>query len=272
MNIAILGCGWLGLPLAEHLISKNHLVKGSTTSQEKLTVLEKAGIQPFEIILASDVIAGAIESFLSETTVLVVAIPPGLRKNPDSDFVSKMSKLISFVEKSAVENVLLVSSTSVFEDDNQTISAKTIPNGKSENAQQLIDVETLFQKNNHFKTTVLRFGGLINEDRHPIRFLAGRTKIANPEAPINLIHLDDCIGIMTQIIEKKFWNQCLNAVGNEHPTRKVYYTEMSKLNDLPLPEFANNEASVGKHFESGLLEKELDYVFKQKIVPYKIKK
>uniref|UniRef100_UPI00404B9A74 NAD(P)H-binding protein n=1 Tax=Flavobacterium sp. TaxID=239 RepID=UPI00404B9A74 len=272
MKIAILGCGWLGLPLAKHLISKNHVVKGSTTSKEKLADLEKVGIQPFEIILASDVIIGAIESFLSEATVLVVAIPPGLRKNPDSDFVSKMGKLISFVEKSAVENVLLVSSTSVFEDDNQTISATTIPNGKSENAQQLIAVEALFQKNNHFKTTVLRFGGLINEDRHPIRFLAGRTEIVNPEAPINLIHLEDCIEIMTQILEKQFWNQSLNAVGNEHPTRKAYYTEMARLNDLPLPEFTDNEASFGKHFESGFLEKELDYMFKQKIAPYKIKK
>jgi nucleoside-diphosphate-sugar epimerase len=58
------------------------------------------------------------------------------------------------------------------------------------------------QGNSRFKTTILRFGGLIGEDRNPIRFLAGRENLENPDAPINLIHQTDCIGIILRIIEK----------------------------------------------------------------------
>ena len=42
-KISILGCGWLGLPLAKALIENGFSVKGSTTSTDKLTALENAG-------------------------------------------------------------------------------------------------------------------------------------------------------------------------------------------------------------------------------------
>ena len=79
-KIAILGCGWLGLPLAKSLLSKGYEVKGSTTSESKLDVLKNAGISPFQIQLESHQIIGTIEDFLKETNVLVIDIPPGLRK------------------------------------------------------------------------------------------------------------------------------------------------------------------------------------------------
>ena len=50
-KIAILGCGWLGLPLAKKLISKNFIVRGSTTSKDKISVLENENIEPFLITL-----------------------------------------------------------------------------------------------------------------------------------------------------------------------------------------------------------------------------
>jgi hypothetical protein len=54
----------------------------------------------------------------------------------------------------------------------------------------------MFCSNSRFKTTVLRFGGLIGEDRNPFKFIAGRENMDNPDAPINLIHQADCIGII----------------------------------------------------------------------------
>ena len=48
-KISILGCGWLGFPLAKALITKGFSVNGSTTSVEKLPILENSGISPFLI-------------------------------------------------------------------------------------------------------------------------------------------------------------------------------------------------------------------------------
>ena len=38
-TITILGCGWLGLPLAQTLVKEGYSVKGSTTTEDKLEVL-----------------------------------------------------------------------------------------------------------------------------------------------------------------------------------------------------------------------------------------
>ena len=46
-KIAVLGCGWLGLPLAKKLHSIGHTIKGSTTTKEKLLRLESNVMIPF---------------------------------------------------------------------------------------------------------------------------------------------------------------------------------------------------------------------------------
>src|SRR5574343_621841 len=109
-KIAILGCGWLGLPLAKSLLSKGYEVKGSTTSESKLVILKNA-----------------------------------------------------------------VSSPSVYSDSFPIveITEETTPNPDTESGKQLVIAETLLQSNQNFKTTVIRFGGLLGEDRHPVKFLAG---------------------------------------------------------------------------------------------------
>ena len=43
-KISILGCGWLGLPLAKSLLKKKHELKTSTTSPEKMEKLENLGL------------------------------------------------------------------------------------------------------------------------------------------------------------------------------------------------------------------------------------
>ena len=45
-KIGILGCGWFGFALAKALLAKDYLVKGTTTSEDKLATLKKAGIEP----------------------------------------------------------------------------------------------------------------------------------------------------------------------------------------------------------------------------------
>jgi len=197
-QISILGCGWLGLPLAKALLKEGFSVKGSTTSEGKLSELKALGIDPFLIALDSKSITGAIEDFLNGSEILIINIPPQLRaKNTDSlavnekVFVEKIKTLIPSIEKSMIENVLFVSSTSVYGEANSTITEQTSATPDTESGKQLLEAEILLQNNPHFKTTILRFGGLIGQDRNPTRFLAGKENLENPETPINFIHQQD---------------------------------------------------------------------------------
>ncbi|MGO4817253.1 NAD-dependent epimerase/dehydratase family protein [Flavobacterium sp. W22_SRS_FP1] len=263
-QISILGCGWLGLPLAKALVQNGFSIHGSTTSTEKLTTLKKLKIQPFLIALESNKVVGAIEDFLQESKILIIDIPPKLRGNHKEDFIGKIQLLVPYIEKSNIKNVLFISSTSVYGDRNDKVTEETDLNPDSESGKQLAIVEKLLQTNTSFKTTVLRFGGLIGEDRHPVCFLAGRKNLENPEAPINLIHQDDCISIILKILETKTWGDTFNAATPFHPSRSVYYTQKAIELNLAPPTFNYDNPSVGKTILSDKLKRVLSYTFTKK--------
>ncbi len=265
IQISILGCGWLGLPLAKSLLKKGFLVKGSTTSEEKISILKTAGIRPFLISLGGNEIGSEIDLFLQNSDILIIAIPPKLRNEASENFVAKIQNLLPFIENSSVKKVLFVSSTSVYAEDNSIITEATKPHPNTENGKQLVAAELLLQNNKNFQTTVVRFGGLIGDDRHPIVFLSGRKNIENPDAPINLIHQEDCIGVIESIIKKECWNESFNAVAPFHPTRKTYYTQKAIERNLPLPEFDESKPSVGKTILNNKVELILNYQFKNKL-------
>ena len=269
-QISILGCGWLGLPLGKSLLEKGFLVKGSTTSLEKISILKNNGIQPFQIELSEKEIKGEINLFLENSEVLIIDIPPKLRGNSKENFVQKIKNLIPFIEKATIKKVLFVSSTSVYADVNSIITDSTLPLPQTESGKQLLEAERHLQNNPNFKTTVVRFGGLIGENRHPIHFLAGRKNLENPDAPINLIHQLDCIGIIESIIERGLRqaqsdninnNEVYNAVAPFHPTRKEYYIQKAIEFNLPFPEFEEGKISIGKKIMSYKLGKKLNYRF-----------
>lgn len=260
-RISILGCGWLGLPLAKTLLENDFTVKGSTTSQEKLSVLSTYGIQPYLIALSEDKTTGNLDGFLENSTILIIDIPPKLRGSSSENFVSKIENIIPFIEKSSIENILFISSTSVYGEENLIVTEETELNPDTESGKQLVQVEQILQSNPHFKTTVLRFGGLIGEDRHPVKFLAGRTNIEKPNAPINLIHLEDCIGIIERIITVDCWNETFNAATPLHPSRQDYYTQKAIELNLALPEFNSESSTFGKTIVSSKVETNLGYTF-----------
>jgi len=265
-QISILGCGWLGLPLAKALLENEFCVKGSTTSIEKLSVLENLGIQPYLIKLTPTLFTkeeetGNIENFLKNSKILIINIPPKLRGDANENFFSKIKNTIPLIENSAIEKVLFISSTSVYGDNNSLVTKETELNPETESGKQLVQVEQLLQSNPNFKTTILRFGGLIGEDRHPVHFLAGRKNLENPNAPINLIHQKDCIGIIQKIVELDCWNETFNAAAPFHPSRQDYYTAKAVEFNLALPEFESENRTLRKTISSDKVGNVLKYTF-----------
>lgn len=268
-QISILGCGWLGFPLAKDLIKNGYLVNGSTTSESKISILENAEINPFLVTLESESVSESINDFLDKSEILIIDIPPKLRgNNSDSGnssrkiFVEKIKTLIPSIEKSIVKKVLFISSTAVYGNENDLITEDTIPNPETESGKQLLLAEAILQKNKNFETTILRFGGLIGEDRHPVKFLAGKENLENSDAPVNLIHQIDCIRIIIEIIDQSKWNEVFNAVAPFHPTREDYYTQKAVDRNFPLPKFSAEKSNINKTISSEKIETILNYQFK----------
>ena len=273
-KISILGCGWLGLPLAKALLKKKFHVNGSTTTVEKLDVLKDEGINPFLIDIplsiddenhGVDTFSDAMITFLQGSETLIIDIPPKLRGDlaaaNEKTFVKKIETLIPFIEKSTVQNVLFVSSTSAYGEGQLTVTELTLPQPDTESGKQLVEAEQLLRDNTNFKTTLVRFGGLIGADRQPGKYLAGRENLENPDAPVNLIHQEDCIGIILKIIETNSWNETFNAVSYFHPSREQYYTQKAAELNLALPKFDYSKPSSGKLIENDKVINLLKYTF-----------
>lgn len=265
--IGVLGCGWLGLPMAKSLLKKGFYVRGTTTSSEKLDLLAAEGIEPFQIEVSPEEISGDIENFLVRLKVLIVDIPPGLRKEPQKKFSEGIRKLSQVVEKAGVKKVIFVNSISVYEETGtfRIYSEDTAPNSRSSAGKELATAENIMYANSSRDTTVVRFGGLIGSGRHPVKYLAGRKDLANPLGPVNLIHQKDCIGIILKILEKDLFGEEYNAVYPLNPPREKYYSEKAREAGLELPGFDHSQPSVGKIISASKVMRELDYEFQESI-------
>lgn len=257
-TISILGSGWLGTALGKTLLRQGWKVKGSASSTPAYNALEMSGISTFYVKVKPKDIEIDYNSFFS-TDVLMVSFPPTRTDCVEESFPKKIEQVIKKVEKLGIKNVLFISSTSVYESRNVEVAEGEEGNPEKASGRALLKAEKLFIESTAFQTTVLRFGGLIGYDRNPARFVQNKTG-GEGNVPINLIHRDDCVGIIQKILEKDVWGETFNASSPEHPTRKEFYTKAAQISELPTPVFSSNEG-VYKLVNSDKLIKTLDYKF-----------
>lgn len=244
-TIGILGCGWLGLPLAKALVVDQHSVHGTTTSDSKIEVLQKANIIPFNIVLKENGIVGNIQNFLVGLELLIINVPPKLRSNPTESYLEKIKQLHHEIKKSDVTRILFVSSTSVYGDLEGLVTEDSPTHPTTASGRQLLASENIFTKDKDLHTTIIRFGGLIGADRHPVNHLSGKTNLSNGNDPVNLIHLNDCIGIIKTVINENFKHNVLNGVYPLHPTKEEYYTSEAIKKGLLPPIYSKKSPQIG---------------------------
>lgn len=266
-TIAIAGLGWLGKPFAVWLQTLGYRVRGSATSLEKATALQQSGFDAYYVEISETGVSGSITTFLSEADYLVIMIPPGLRRNTGANYVLKMSHFLAEIEKTSVKKIILVSSTSVYDDTQGRVTEKTLPSPAGQAGKQLLEVEKMFFSSEKIQTSIVRFGGLIGGNRQPVRYLAGRDNLLDGNAPVNLIHREDCIGILSEIIKQDAFGHLFNAVTPEHPAKKIYYTKKALELELDPPSFADPEdGEVFKQIDSKNIDQILGYKFKNQLL------
>lgn len=260
-SISILGCGWLGFPLAEALVQAGYSVKGSTTTLGKMPLLEEKQIQPFLLDLSSPTGTDCLSEFL-QSDILLLNIPPRTKGDGGAAYLEQIRVLLKALQASSIQKLLFVSSTSVLPDLNRVVTEEDVPSLAEEtNSSPLLWSEYLLRGGGEWSTTIIRFGGLVGGSRHPGRFLAGKKDVPNPDAPVNLIHLHDCIRVLLQVVEQDIWGTDFLACADEHPSRREFYTRAALLSGLTPPQFLEADSSAFKIVCNRKLKAELDFSF-----------
>jgi nucleoside-diphosphate-sugar epimerase len=258
-TISILGCGWLGTALGRKLMSQGYVVKGSAATSESYNRLEFTGIQTYHIRIEPDRMIIDYNSFFN-TDVLICSIPPRRTENIVEEFPKQVKQIAREVQKMNISKVIFISSTSVYESKNCLVFEGQEGNPEKASGRALLKAENLLLNLPGVQSTIVRFGGLIGENRNPARFMAGKRKVT-ANSPVNLIHRDDCVAILSLLIENEIWGEVFNACSPEHPTKEEFYTRAAKISGLPVPEFSEGTEDY-KIVSSDKLIQKLGYTFK----------
>lgn len=236
LRISLLGCGWLGYPLALDLISRGYELKGSTTSPEKLPLFKSVGIEPYLVQFDSLVETPDLSEFLN-SDILIIAIPPGRRSVDGLANYRKMAQqLRKQLGTSPVSKVIFISSTSVYPESNTILNEFSEIAPETESGLVLAETEALLSELS-MQVILLRLSGLIGPNRMPGRFFAGQKNVPNGLAPVNMIHLDDAVSLINCLIDSTTAKGVYLGCSPSHPTKEDFYTLAAKVEHLVPPVF-----------------------------------
>lgn len=258
-TISILGCGWYGLALAKRLITAGYLVKGSTTSPEKLELLSSSSILPFLLNFQEHEVEANPEFF--NTEILVIAIPPKRNTAEQASFSDKIQKIAVLAERYKVQQLVFISSTAVYGESNSEITEASLAIPDTASGKAMLEAEQFLTAQLSFSTTILRFAGLIGPGRNPGKFFAGKQDIPNGQAPVNLLHQEDSVEFTLALIQQAAFGRIYNVCSPDHPSRQEFYTKAAQQSQLPLPSFID-ELLKWKIISSNVSSSILNYQYR----------
>ena len=243
-KISVLGTGWLGTPLVTSFVAEGYAVNSSTTTESKLLDIETLGAEAFLVNIDE---YEEFDMFL-QAEILII--------NITSKNINAYQGLLEKIQESSIEKLIFISSTSVYPNTNAVVTEDN-----EVLKTPLSAIENLFRKSRYFETTIIRFGGLFGPERHPGNWFHGGRKISQPEGFVNMIHQEDCINILHEIIDQNIWGKTLNACSNNHPTRREFYTNAKLSMGFKVPEFEETDKPLFKIISSKKLKEVLGYEY-----------
>jgi nucleoside-diphosphate-sugar epimerase len=247
----VIGCGWLGLPIAEKWTNEQKKVHGTTTTEGKIELLKSKRIIPH---ILKDNIEEEKKEWMKEIDILLLCIPPSNLKEKYADF---LVDIVKHLKPSA--KTVMISSTSVYGNKNQIAIEEDTLDGTGRNTPFIIAAEKKLSAYAKESITTIRMSGLLGKDRNPAKYMQGRS-ISGGNEPVNLIHLQDCIGVIEHIINNNIWGETINASAPKHPTKKDFYVYSAEQLNIEPPTF-NEIKQDSKIVSSDKLVNQYGYQF-----------
>ena len=248
-KLGIIGLGWFGKDLA-HKLKVKYDVRGTQRSQEDISKMSQSGIGVVQLDLNYPINSKQRKT-ICDVDLFLLNVPPGIRKTGTKEsYLKMMSRALSALNNFDVKHLIFVSSTGVFGIHQHEVDETTLPEPDSESGKGLFEAEKLFRDQFKGHTTVLRPAGLVGKERHPVNFLSGRKEVGGQLHPVNLVHLEDLIGITEFLLEASDKYPVVHAVTNHHPRKSTYYSKTALNRSIPFPEFNPDDDSKGRRVDS----------------------
>ena len=280
MRVLIVGCGYVGLPLAAELVNRGHVVFGLRRSSASDVALSAAGIIPLRgDITQPDSLKQLPRDF--DWVVNCVASGGGGAEEYRQLYLQGMVNLTGWLVPRAQRSSVIIprlvytSSTGVYGQNDGSLVDETSPTEPAtETAKVLVEAEKVLLaagQEKNFPAMILRAAGIYGPERGYLlkQFLRGEARIEGSGARVlNMIHRDDLVRAIIAALERGRAGEIYNAVDDAPVSQLEFFKWLAAKLGKPLPQVAAEDTatprkrgSTNKRISNAKLKRELEFEF-----------
>ena len=268
-KVAIVGLGWLGMPLAMSLTAKGWQVTGSKTTADGVEAARMCGIEGVELRLEPELICDTDDlDTLMNVDALVITLPARRTGPGEGFYLQAMQEIVDSALAHHIPRIIFTSSTSVYGDTEGTVKEDSARHPVTASGRVLKDLEDWLHNLPGTQVDILRLAGLVGPGRHPGRFFAGKSA-PDGQHGVNLVHLEDVIAAITLLLQAPKGGHIYNICAPSHPARSTFYPIMARQLGLEPPHFHDAQGEgKGKVIDGNRICHELgfEYLFPDPLV------
>lgn len=262
-KVAIVGLGWLGMPLATALTARGWQVTGSKTTPDGVEAARMCGIESCELRLTPELECDAdeLEALLS-VDALVVTLPASRTAEGGENYLRAVQNLVDSALAFNVPRIIFTSSTSVYGSGGGMMKENSPLQPVTVAGKTLVELENWLHDLPGTSVDILRLSGLVGPQRHPGRFLSGKTNVPDGEHGVNLVHLDDVVAAITLLLQTPKGGHIYNLSAPAHPARQQFYPAVAQQLGLTPPTFVAAADKNGKLIDGSKICDELGFEYR----------
>lgn len=263
-KVAIVGLGWLGMPLGLAMSARGWQVTGSKTTTDGVEAARMCGLNSFLLTLTPELECDPddLEELLN-VDALVITLPASRTAQGGENYLLAVQQIVDSALAASVPRIVFTSSTSVYGSGNGTVNEESPLEPVTVAGRTLKELETWLHNLPGTSVDILRLSGLVGPQRHPGRFLAGKTDLSDGSHGVNLVHLEDVIEAIILLLENGEGGRVYNLSAPMHPARQDFYPAVARQLGLTPPTFhADMGSGEGKIVDGDRICRELGFRYR----------
>lgn len=237
MNIAIIGCGYVGYAVAKYWQQNTDIiVTATTTTPERIPVLQAVAHQ---VVVLQGNDQERLTSVLQNQDVVLLCVGAKSADVYKETYLHTAQNIVSVLKQMpTVRQLIYTGSYSVYGDRNGAlVNEDSTLKPTNENGQILSDTEHLLlqAQSQNLKVCILRLGGIYGQNRELVNLFeraAGTTRPGNGEDVTNWIHLDDIVSAL-EFARQHSLEGIYNLVDDAHLTSRELLNRVFEKHNLP---------------------------------------
>ncbi|KAB8314597.1 SDR family oxidoreductase [Tolypothrix campylonemoides VB511288] len=237
MNVAIIGCGYVGCAVAQYWQQKmSFVVTATTTTPERVPELQTVA-QQVVVVQGND--SDLLKSVLRNQDVVLLSVGAKSADVYEETYLHTAQTLVSVLKQiPSVGQLIYTGSYAVYGDRNgEWVDEESLIAPAHQNGQILSDTEQvlLSGSSENLRVCILRLGGIYGPGRELVKIFgryAGTTRPGNGKDTTNWIHLDDIIGGI-RFARRNRLQGIYNLVDDAHLTTGELLERVCERHNLP---------------------------------------